>query len=148
MLSNLCPVPRSCPLSAVYCCGDVLPCLQNGADFIALNEDRHFIFGTSIIPASGCTVKFLETATGKQAYVIGKPNRFIFDMIAEEHGLERGKTVMIGDNMESDILMGINSEIDTALVLSGVTSKEQINEFSYRPSYVLDCLGDIENFEF
>jgi phosphoglycolate/pyridoxal phosphate phosphatase family enzyme len=125
--------------AALYCSA----CLQNGAAFIGLNADRFFIFGKMRIPASGCSLRFLETATGKQAEIIGKPLSFMFELIAEEHGLDLTKTVMIGDSMESDIMMGINSGIDTILVLSGVTSRDGIEKYEHRPSYVMECLGDL-----
>src|SRR5574343_236475 len=63
-------------------------CVQNGAALIGLNKDRFFIFGTSMIPASGCSIKFIETACGKSANFIGKPLRFLFDIICDEHQLE------------------------------------------------------------
>ena len=125
--------------SVLYCCA----CLQNGAQLIGLNKDRHFYYGKCLIPASGCTLRFLETATGKQATIIGKPSSFMFEIIAKEHDLKLCETVMIGDSMESDILMGINANIDTILVLSGVTKLDQISSFNYSPSLVLDSLSSI-----
>lgn len=118
-------------------------CVQNGAALIGLNKDRFFIFGTSMIPASGCSIKFIETACGKNASFVGKPLRFLFDMIAQEHQLEPSRCLMIGDSMESDVLFGINSGIDTCLVLSGVTKEDGISKYEFRPNYVMDSLAGV-----
>jgi 4-nitrophenyl phosphatase len=125
--------------SALYCCA----CIQNGADFIGINKDRYSIYNDNIVPASGCTLQFMQTATGKTATIIGKPMTFMFELIADEHNLTREETVMIGDSMESDILMGINANIDTILVLTGVTTLGNLENYSYRPSIVLESLGCI-----
>ena len=124
---------------ALYCAA----CIQNGAKMVGLNQDRFFIFGKSIIPASGCSISFIEMATGVKADIVGKPVRFMFDIIVQEQGIDPKRTLMIGDSMESDILFGINSGIDTALVLSGVTTLEKVETFSHRPDYILDCLGKV-----
>lgn len=65
--------------AALYCCA----CLQNGANFIGMSLEGSFICGTSILPGSGNTLKFIETATGKRPYVVGKPMPFLFDIIVE-----------------------------------------------------------------
>jgi 4-nitrophenyl phosphatase len=125
--------------SALYCSA----CIQNGASLIGLNKDRFFIFGTSMIPASGCSISFIETASNKKANFIGKPLRFLFDIIREERNLDPERTLMIGDSMESDVLFGINSGIDTCLVLSGVTKEENLHGFEFRPNYVLENLAKV-----
>jgi 4-nitrophenyl phosphatase len=127
--------------SALYCCA----CIQNGADFIGLNKDRYFIYNDNLIPASGCTLQFMQTATGKTPKIIGKPMPFMFELIADEHSLIREETVMIGDSMESDILMGINASIDTILVLTGVTTLDTLENYNHRPSITIDSLGCIAN---
>ncbi|MGI6238887.1 MAG: HAD hydrolase-like protein, partial [Christensenellales bacterium] len=53
---------------------------------------------------------------------------------------------IIGDRMDTDIIAGIESEMDTVLVLSGVTSRESMREYPYRPSYVLSGVGEIPRF--
>ena len=64
------------------------------------------------------------------------------------HGLKKlgchsGEIAFIGDRMDTDIIAGIESNIDTVLVLSGVTSKEDIDKFPYRPKYVFGGVGEI-----
>lgn len=125
--------------SALYCCA----CIQNGAELVGLNLDRFFIYGSSLIPASGCVAKFIETATKKVPQIVGKPMPFMIDIIVEEHGLDRNKMVMIGDSMESDIMLGINSGIDTILVLSGVTAQSDLERYTFRPTLIMESLGSL-----
>jgi len=58
-------------------------------------------------------------------------------------GCRREETVIVGDRMDTDIIAGLESEIETVLVLSGVTRREDLHRFAYRPRYVLDGVGDI-----
>ena len=64
------------------------------------------------------------------------------------HGLRKlgchsADIAFIGDRMDTDIIAGIESNVDTVLVLSGVTAKEDIDQFPYRPKYVLNGVGDL-----
>ena len=95
------------------------------------------------MPATGSLIAPIEIATGKKAYFVGKPNPLML-----RHGLRRlnchsADIVFIGDRMDTDIIAGIESNVDTVLVLSGVTSREDIDKFPYRPKYVLDGVGDL-----
>ena len=86
-----------------------------------------------------------EIATGKKAYFVGKPNPLML-----RHGLKRldchsADVAFIGDRMDTDIIAGIESNIDTVLVLSGVTKREDLLQFPYQPRYVLNGVGDILN---
>ena len=58
-------------------------------------------------------------------------------------GCRREETAIVGDRMDTDIVAGLESEIETVLVLSGVTSREDLHRFAYRPRYILDGVGDI-----
>ena len=62
-------------------------------------------------------------------------------------GCNREEAAIIGDRMDTDIIAGIESELDTVLVLSGVTSAEGIAEFAYRPRYVIRDVGVIAGIE-
>ena len=58
-------------------------------------------------------------------------------------GCKREETVIIGDRMDTDILAGVEAEITTTLVLSGVTNREEMEKFAYRPDYILEGVGEI-----
>jgi NagD protein len=117
--------------------------VNKGAKLIGANPDTIGVTEKGIMPATGSLVAPIEIATGKKAYFVGKPNPLML-----RHGLRildchSADIAFIGDRMDTDIIAGIESNVDTVLVLSGVTSREDINNFPYRPKYILDGVGDI-----
>jgi NagD protein len=58
-------------------------------------------------------------------------------------GCSTEETIIIGDRMDTDIIAGIESDIESCLVLSGITTREMIPNFPYAPDYVLDGVGDL-----
>jgi NagD protein len=117
--------------------------VNKGAKLIGANPDVTGPTERGIMPATGSLIAPIEIATGKKAYFVGKPNPLML-----RHGLRRLKChsadiVFIGDRMDTDIIAGIESNVDTVLVLSGVTSREDIDKFPYRPKYILDGVGDL-----
>ena len=96
-----------------------------------------------IAPACASLISPIEMATGKKAYFIGKPNPLIMRHALKQLGCHRVDACIIGDRMDTDIVAGIESELDTVLVLSGVTGKKDIENFPYRPKFIFDGVGDI-----
>lgn len=119
--------------------------VNNGAKLIGANPDPVGVTATGIMPATGSLVAPIEIATGKKAYFVGKPNPLMLRHGLRMLGCHSEDIAFIGDRMDTDIIAGIESNIDTVLVLSGVTKKEDINNFPYRPKYVLNGVGDIVN---
>lgn len=117
--------------------------VNKGARLIATNPDLTGPTEDGIIPACRSLVAPIELATGRQAYYIGKPNPLMMRTGLRMLGCNADESVIIGDRMDTDIISGIESEIDTVLVLSGVTTLENINNFPYRPGYVFNGVGDI-----
>ena len=117
--------------------------VQKGAKLIGTNPDKTGPTEKGIMPATGALIAPIEIASGREAYFIGKPNPLMMKSAMKRLGTEAKDTVIIGDRMDTDIVAGTESEIDTVLVLSGVTLKERINDFSYRPRYVLNNVGEI-----
>ena len=114
-----------------------------GARLIGTNYDLTGPSETGIIPACRALLAPIEIATGKQAYYVGKPNPLMMRTGLKLLGAHSAETVMIGDRMDTDIIAGIESGMDTVLVLSGVTSREDCQKFPYRPRLILDGVGDI-----
>lgn len=85
----------------------------------------------------------IEMATGQKAYFIGKPNPLMMRTGLRILGVHSEDAVMIGDRMDTDIVAGIETGLDTVLVLSGVTDQNEIKKFPYRPRLVLNGVGDI-----
>lgn len=117
--------------------------VSQGAKLIGTNPDITGPSEKGIIPATRALISPIELTTGKQAYYIGKPNPLIMRHAQKKLKCSRDETVIIGDRMDTDIIAGIESEIETVLVLSGVTNKENMKDFPYRPDHILDGVGDI-----
>ncbi len=114
-----------------------------GAKLIGANPDITGPTIKGIMPATGALIAPIEIATDRKAYFVGKPNPLML-----RHGLKKlnchsEEIAFIGDRMDTDIIAGIESNVDTILVLSGVTTREGIEKFPYRPKYVFDGVGDI-----
>ena len=114
-----------------------------GAKLIGTNPDISGPAEGGVVPACKALIAPIELASGKQAYFIGKPNPLIMRAALKKVGCHREDSVIIGDRMDTDIIAGIESEIQTVLVLSGITSREEVEKFPYRPSLILDGVGQI-----
>ena len=117
--------------------------VQNGAKLIGTNSDLTAPAENGIIPACRALISPIEMTTGKEAYYIGKPNPLMMRHALKRLECVREDTAIIGDRMDTDIIAGIESELDTVLVLSGVSSRESIEQFPYRPKYILRDVGEI-----
>jgi len=114
-----------------------------GSRLIATNPDVTGPGEHGVVPGCGSLVAPIEMAARTKAYFVGKPNPLMMRQGLKRLGCKREDAVIIGDRMDTDIVAGVESEIDTVLVLSGVTSKDELLRFSYRPTVVLDGVGDI-----
>jgi len=117
--------------------------VRAGAKLIGTNTDLTGPSNNGIVPACRALIAPIELATGKSAYFIGKPNPLIMRHAVKKLGCLREDSVIIGDRMDTDIIAGVQTELDTILVLSGVTAKEDLPTYPYQPSYVLEGVGDI-----
>ena len=114
-----------------------------GAKLIGTNSDLTGPSEDGIIPACRAMIAPIEMATGQNAYFVGKPNPLMMRTGLRILGVHSEDAVMIGDRMDTDMVAGIETGLDTVLVLSGVTRREDIAKFPYRPRLVLDGVGDI-----
>ncbi|NLH41254.1 MAG: HAD hydrolase-like protein, partial [Planctomycetes bacterium] len=94
-------------------------------------------------PACRALIAPIEMATGRQAYFIGKPNPLIMRHARDILGCHRNETVIIGDRMDTDIIAGIESGIDTVLVLSGITKETDLDRYPYKPHHILKDVSEI-----
>ena len=117
--------------------------VNKGAKLIGANPDPIGITATGIMPATGSLVAPIEIATGKKTYFVGKPNPLMLRHGLKKLGCHSSDIAFVGDRMDTDIIAGIESNIDTVLVLSGVTSLEDIDNFPYRPKYIVGGVGDL-----
>ena len=117
--------------------------VAGGARLIGTNPDLSGPTEHGIVPACGSLVAPIELAAEKKAYFVGKPNPLMM-----RHGLRRlnhrrEETVIIGDRMDTDIVAGVESEIETVLVLSGVSTQDDISAYPYQPRHVLEGIFEI-----
>ena len=117
--------------------------INKGAKLIGTNYDLTGPTEQGLVPATRALVSPIELATGVSAYFVGKPNPLIMRTGKKLLGCDSEDTVIIGDNMDTDIIAGVESGIDTVLVLSGVSTVETPLNYAYRPTCVLDGVGDI-----
>jgi len=117
--------------------------VNGGAKLIGTNPDMTGPSEQGIIPACRALVSPIELATGVVAYYLGKPNPLMMKTGIKLLGVKPEEAVIVGDRMDTDIIAGIESEIETVLVLSGVTDFGIMGQFPYRPKYIYKGVGDI-----
>ena len=117
--------------------------IELGAVLIGTNPDTWCPTDNGPRPGTGAVVAMLEAATGKKAYYLGKPNPFMFLMARQKLGLHTSETVMIGDTLETDIKGAVEIGIQAYLVLSGSTSRSDLDACAYRPTRIFDSIADL-----
>ena len=114
-----------------------------GAKLIGTNPDLTGPVENGITPATKALIAPIELATGKLAYFVGKPNPLMMRIALKKLGCRREESIIIGDRMDTDIIAGIESEIDTCLVLSGISTHKTVDDFPYHPHIILDGVNEI-----
>ena len=115
----------------------------SGAKLIGANSDVSGPIERGIAPACGALIAPIEMATGTKAYFCGKPNPLMMRTGLRLLNCHSGDAVMIGDRMDTDIISGMESGMATVLVLSGVSDRDTLNTYAYRPGMVLKGVGEI-----
>lgn len=117
--------------------------VMKGAKLIGANSDVSGPIENGIAPACRALIAPIEMATGTQAYFCGKPNPLMMRTGLKLLGCHSAEAVMIGDRMDTDVVSGMESGMSTVLVMSGVSNRETLKTYAYRPAEVLDGVGDI-----
>ncbi|MEC9257027.1 MAG: HAD-IIA family hydrolase [Candidatus Poribacteria bacterium] len=127
-----------------------LKLIINGSKLIATNLDPNCPTDSGLRPGCGSTVSFLETASGRQAFSVGKPSPIMMRMARKELNLRTAEVTMIGDTMETDILGGLQMGYRTVLVYSGSMDPLDLEKYPYQPVLAIPSLKDliyeVENF--
>ena len=97
-----------------------------------------------VTPATGALAALISRASGVDAYFVGKPNPLMLRTALRALGVHSEETIMVGDRMDTDIVMGVESGMETALVLTGVTRRDEVGRFPYQPSRILESIADLE----
>lgn len=120
--------------------------IDKGARFIATNPDVTGPSAEGAIPATGAVAAMITAATGKVPYYVGKPNPVMLRMGLNRIDAHSEETALVGDRMDTDILAGMEAGLDTHLVLTGSTAREDIANFAFRPLHVHNGIGDVVEF--
>jgi NagD protein len=114
-----------------------------GARFIATNPDPTGPSTEGPLPATGSVAALVSRATGVQPYFVGKPNPLMMRSALNAIEAHSEDTAMIGDRMDTDVIAGLEAGLETILVLTGVTTREETERFPFRASRVVDSVADL-----
>jgi NagD protein len=118
--------------------------VSQGARFIATNPDPSGPGEGGLVPACGAIAAFIESATGVPPYFVGKPNALMMRTALRHLNEHSENTIMVGDRMDTDMRVGTEAGLETVLVLTGVTTREMVDRFPYRPRRIVDSVADLE----
>ncbi len=118
--------------------------IASGARFIATNPDPSGPTESGLAPACGAMAALIETASGVSPFFVGKPNPLMMRTALNFLDVHSEDTVMVGDRMETDILAGVESGMETILVLTGVTCREDVARYPYQPTHIIGSVAEIE----
>ena len=119
--------------------------IRAGAAFIGTNGDRTFPSSEGIIPGAGAILAAIETGSGVKPIVMGKPEPYLYETALKRMQAVPAQTLVLGDRLETDILGAVRLNLKSALVLSGVTTREQLAASDYQPDWVFDDITDLKN---
>jgi len=117
--------------------------IGDGSRFIVTNPDATGPSPDGPMPATGAVAALISKATGKEPYVVGKPNPMMFRSAMNKIGAHSENTGMIGDRMDTDIVAGIEAGLHTVLVLTGISDRAEIERYPFRPDEVLNSVADL-----
>ncbi|MEY4648081.1 MAG: hypothetical protein RL009_497 [Actinomycetota bacterium] len=117
--------------------------INNGARFIATNPDATGPSADGVLPATGSVAALITKATGRDPYIVGKPNPMMFRSAMNKINAHSESTGMIGDRMDTDVVAGIEAGLHTVLVLTGIADEVEIAKYPFRPNEILNSIADL-----
>lgn len=114
-----------------------------GSRFIVTNPDATGPSAEGPLPATGAIAALISKATGRDPYVVGKPNPMMFRSAMNKIGAHSENTGMIGDRMDTDIVAGIEAGLHTVLVLTGISDQAEIERYPFRPDEVISGVREL-----
>jgi NagD protein len=117
--------------------------IARGSRFIVTNPDATGPSAEGPMPATGAIAALITKATGKEPYVVGKPNPMMFRSAMNRIGAHSENTAMIGDRMDTDIVAGIEAGLHTILVLTGISDQAEIERYPFRPDEVIGSVAEL-----
>ncbi len=119
--------------------------IRNGAQLIATNRDAALPSEHGLLPGNGSLVAAVSVASGVSPIVIGKPEQLIVRYALQRLGTQAEETLIVGDNLHTDIDAGANSGLDSLLVLTGYSAVEEAERHTNPPTYVAADLQEWMN---
>uniref|UniRef100_H3D5U3 Glycerol-3-phosphate phosphatase n=2 Tax=Tetraodon nigroviridis TaxID=99883 RepID=H3D5U3_TETNG len=126
---------------------------QRGSLFVGTNRDTRLPLEEGrAVPGTGCLLQAVETAAQRQAHTVGKPSHYMFDCVASQFPVEPGRCLMVGDRLDTDILLGSNCGLRTLLTLTGVSTLADAEEHrasgcpqrqAMVPDYYVESIADV-----
>lgn len=117
--------------------------IRNGATFIGTNADMNLPSENGLLPGNGSQCAMIAAASGREPFFIGKPSAVIIEILLAKLHYRKDETLIVGDNYETDIKAGFNSQVDQLMVTTGVTQKKEI--IGKRPPTIL--VDDLDRVE-
>lgn len=117
--------------------------INNGSRFISTNPDATGPSSEGALPATGAISALITKATGREPYVVGKPNPMMFRSALNRIGAHSENTGMIGDRMDTDVVAGIEAGLHTILVLTGISDQAEIEKYPFRPDEILSGVHEL-----
>jgi NagD protein len=117
--------------------------INNGSRFICTNPDATGPSMEGALPAAGSVAALVTKATGVEPYFVGKPNPMMMRSALNKIGQHSEGTAMVGDRMDTDVLCGLEAGLQTFLVLTGISTKDDVERYPFRPSRVVDSIADL-----
>ena len=118
--------------------------IRQGARFVATNADRTCPVEGGEIPDAAAVIGAIEGCTGRKVELVaGKPSPMMIEAGLERLGVEPADCLVVGDRLETDIVMGKRAGTATALVLTGVTRREDLARAPVQPDYVLESVAEL-----
>lgn len=115
--------------------------IRQGAAFIGTNADMNLPSGDELLPGNGSQCTMIAAASGVAPLYIGKPESIIVDKALAKTGYTRQEALIVGDNYDTDIKAGLNSQVDTLLTLTGVTTRQDLVDKT-PATYTVDNLDE------
>jgi len=117
--------------------------IRGGSRFIATNPDATGPSTEGVLPATGAIAALITKATGREPYIVGKPNPMMFRSALNRIGAHSENTGMIGDRMDTDIVAGIEAGLHTVLVMTGISDEREIERYPFRPDEILGSVAEL-----
>ncbi len=117
--------------------------IADGARFIATNPDATGPSSEGPLPATGAVAALITKATGREPYIVGKPNPMMFRSAMNRIGAHSENTAMIGDRMDTDVVAGMEAGLHTILVLTGISDRAEVEKYPFRPNEIVGGVADL-----